>query len=182
MPLPEDTGVPSSRPRRILTSRRPLPKFPTWDSVAIWACWVYGFIIGPLVIEIVIYEVIKANTPPDELEAALTFVLTWCLVIGLGLVGLGQYMQTLASRWPTAAGRLCRDSGSLIGLGGWSVGLLAGMAFPIVDKKLPDSMDPTDWVFGLAVGMPTAILGGLLIVRSAWIWWREYQCMNRPVR
>lgn len=182
MPLPEDTDVPSSRPRRILTSRRPLPKFPTWDSVAIWACWVYGFIIGPLVIEIVIYEVIKANTPPDELEAALTFFLTWCLVIGLGLVGLGQYMQTLASRWPTAAGRLCRDSGSLIGLGGWSVGLLAGMAFPIVDKKLPDSMDPTDWVFGLAVGMPTAILGGLLIVRSAWIWWREYQCMNRPVR
>lgn len=87
-PSPGRTDSSRNGPRLILTSRLPLPKFPTWDSVAMWACWVYGFTIGPLVIEIAIYEVIKTNTPLDELEAALT----WCLVIGLGLVGLGQYM------------------------------------------------------------------------------------------
>lgn len=183
MTAPSTGGAesPSSRPRRILTSQRPRPKT-SLDSVAIWATWVYGFTLGPLLIEIFIYEVIKRNTSPDELEAALIVFFTKCLVIGLGLVGLGQFMQTLASRWPTTAGSLCRAVASLVGLGGWSVGLLAGMAFPIVDKKIPESSDPTSLVFGIALVAPTAIWIGLLLVRGAWLWWREYQRLDMPVR
>lgn len=72
--------------------------------------------------------------------------------------------------------------GSLVALGGWSVGLLAGMAFPIVDKKIPESSDPTSVVFGIAIGAPTAIWVGLIVVRSAWLWWREYQRMESEIR
>lgn len=168
----EATGQPARRRRRLLATRRQLPDFP-WDAVSVWATWVFGFTFGPLLVQIIIYDIIKQTTPEVDLERALTVFLIWCLVVGLGLVGLGQYLQALASRWPSATGRFCRAAGSLVGLGGWSVGLLAGIGFPIVDKKVPESSDPTSVVFVIALVVPTAIWGAVTLVRSSWLWWRQ---------
>lgn len=168
----EAHGRSARRQQRLLATRRQSPAFP-WDAVSVWATWVFGFTFGPLLVQIVIYDVIRQQTPRADLEDALTVFLVWCLALGLGLVGLGQYLQALASRWPTATGRFCRAAGALVGLGGWSIGLLAGIGFPIVDKKIPESSDPTGVVFAIALVVPTVIWGAVTLVRSSWLWWRH---------
>lgn len=151
-------------PRRLLVSRKPMPKL-SFDSLARWATWVLGFAIGPMFIEAVIYLVIRYWTSPEDLEASLTIFLTWCLVIGLALAGLGQFLQTLAHRWNSAAGQHCKTAGALIGLGGWATGLLAGVAFPTVDRGLSGVNDPTNAVFFIVLGLPMTIWIAVVGVR-----------------
>lgn len=164
--------TPKSQRRRLLTSHRATPEL-QWDSVSAWSTWVYGFTFGPLVVEIVIYEIVKRQVAPADLEDALVILLTWFLVIGLALAGLGQFMQTLAHRWKSVTGQRCQTVGSLIGLGGWAIGLLAGVAFPIVDNGVPKNIDPTTIVFTIALVLPTAIWVMVAFVRSLWLWRRE---------
>lgn len=161
-------------PRHLLVSRKPMLKLP-FDGLTKWATWVLGFAVGPMFVEAVIYLIIRYWIRPEDLEAELTIFLTWCLVIGLAVAGLGQFLQTLGHRWHSAAGQRCQSAGALIGLGGWATGLLAGVAFPTIDKGLSGANDPTNVVFFIVLGLPMAIWMFVVGMRVSQAVWKEYK-------
>lgn len=162
----------TEKPHRLLTSRRTVSDLP-FDSLSRWATWVLLFSVGPMFIDTVIYLLIRYLMRPENLEASLIVLLTWCLVIGLALAGFGQFLQALAHRWPSPMGRRCQTVGVLVGLGGWSTGLLAGVAFPTIDRGLSGASDPTNVVFAIVLGLPALVWVVLIGVRCFVPVWRS---------
>lgn len=152
--------------------KRQFPTTPFKDPVVNWTIWVFSFTAGPMFIEAVgfrIYEEIipRAGLTQEKYDisvsAALGNFLTWCLVVGLALAGLGQYMQALAHRWKSNGGERFGTVGTLVGIGGWATGLFAGILFPIAAS--PESEGSLHFAMAIGFACPVAITAIVLIGR-----------------
>lgn len=174
MPLCDHDGLGDTK---LLTKKKPLPKF-QWDKASTWASWVFGCSFGPMVVQICIYQYIKYIVIPCDLNGALTALLVWSLALGLALAGLGQIMQALAHDLLPRMSTILRNGGALVGVVGWSAGLLAGVLFSLVDYNLPAPKglwdDPINYVMPIALVAPFLLWVTIVFVRPAWVCVREY--------
>lgn len=153
--------------------RRQSPKFPFKDPNVDWTIWVFAFTAGPMFFESVGFSIYEKIIPAADLtqkqydvqvSAALENFLTWCLVVGLALAGLGQYLQALAHRWKGNGGQRFGTVGVLVGIGGWATGLFAGILFPIAAS--PESEGSLHLAMAIGFAGPVVVTCIVLIGRA----------------
>lgn len=171
--------------QRVLAVKKELPEF-HWDSVSKWATAVFFSAFGPVLVQTLIFQLLKLTVCEDDLDAALTKLLVVFLVIGLALAGLGQVMQALAHGWFSPMGKKCGTGGVIIGVIGWAFGLLAGVLLPLVENDLPDPtsmwVDPTFYVFSISLAAPFLLWSGIVLVRPSLQWVAEFREMRSSGR
>lgn len=149
------------------------PEF-RWDRASTWSSGVFGCVLAPVLVQIGFFTFLENSLAGEALDRALTVLLTWCLVVGLALAGLGQIMQALEHDQLGGLNRGVRSVGTLIGVAGWSSGLLAGVFFPLVENRVTDPEgfwdDPTNYVFPIAWIAPLILWAIIAVVRPFLLW------------